>query len=373
VDARRIDRAFETSLQRVSPIPQPAGGFPVFVTTGASPARPSAQARATAFLLPHEWNSSARAVNRLLKDPSTEVLWADATFAVDGVEYPAGTIVARNSSRGFADRIGQIGQETGVQVIPVSGQLAVSGTRLRAPRIGLYQPWTGLMDEGWTRWLLEQYEFPYTTLHNADIQASNLREKFDVILFADQSKTSMLNGNRGEWIRPEYRGGIGARGSRAIEQFVRAGGTVVTLGAAADFAIDELGLPVRNVLRGVPRDQFYCPGAVLEIFVDNQHPLGYGMPPRTSAYFRDNPAFELTAPFTTSAARAVAKYPSTNPLQSGWIGGSDHLYDRAGAVEVTYGNGRVVLLGFAAQFRAQPHATFKLLFNAIHWSATTKP
>ena len=103
--------------------------------------------------------------------------------------------------------------------------------------------------------------------------------------------------------------------------------------------------------------------------MDNQHPLGYGMPSRSSAYFLNSPAFELTAPFTTSAARAVAKYPATNALQSGWIGGPEHLFDRVAVADVAHGKGRVVLLGFRAQFRAQPQATFKLLFNALHWSA----
>jgi len=126
---------------------------------------------------------------------------------------------------------------------------------------------------------------------------------------------------------------------------------------------------VRNVLREVPRDKFYCPGAVLKVLVDSNHPLGYGMPSMTSAYFLDSPAFELSAPFTENAARAVVKYPSTNPLQSGWIGGPEYLYDRVAAADVAYGKGRVVLLGFRAQFRAQPHATFKLLFNAILTSA----
>ena len=130
---------------------------------------------------------------------------------------------------------------------------------------------------------------------------------------------------------------------------------------------------MRNVLRGVPPDKFYCPGAILKIWVDNKHPLAYGMPPETSAYFLNSPAFELTAPFSNNVARAVAKYPSTNALQSGWIGGPEYLYDRVAVADVSYGQGRVVLLGFRAQFRAQPHATFKLLFNAIHWSASEKP
>jgi hypothetical protein len=362
VEATRIERPLTVKMERVSLIPAPKGDVAL------------AKARGAGFVIAPGPNNKALLTNRVLK-AGGEVSWATSAVQASarGWNYPAGSLyvrgVAADKVQGMAAELGLVGEQlTQTEEAAIRGSLM----RLSAPKIGLYQPWTGLMDEGWTRWLLEQYEFPYTTLRNADIQAGKLREKFDVIVFADQSKNSILNGNRGEWIRPEYRGGLGAAGSKAIAEFVRGGGTVVTLGSAADFAIDELGLPVRNVLRDVPRDKFYCPGAILEIFVDNQHPLGYGMPSRTSAYFRNNPAFELSAPFTSSEARAVAKYPSTNPLQSGWIGGSDHLYDRAGVAEVSYGKGRVVLLGFAAQFRAQPHATFKLLFNALHWSAAEK-
>ncbi len=268
--------------------------------------------------------------------------------------------------------MGQLAQEMGLAVIVTDESLDVEVLQIKKPRVGLYQPWTASMDEGWTRFVLEQYEFPYTTLRNADIRAGKLNEKFDVIIFAQQSKNSILNGNRGEWVRPEHRGGLGEDGSRAIQQFVREGGTLITLDQASDFAIDELGLPVRNTLRDVSRDRFYCPGSVLKIFVDNESPLGYGMPEETSAYFLNSPAFELTAPFGSSQARAVAKYPATNALQSGWIGGPEYLYDKVAAADVSYGKGRVVLLGFRAQFRAQPHATFKLFFNAIHWAGATK-
>jgi hypothetical protein len=364
VDVARIERPFETQLERVSPIPPPKGELVLAK-------RPAP----TGFVIAPGPNSKAILTNRLLK-AGAEVSWVTDTVqaSVRGWQYPAGSLYVRNVAadklQALVGELGLVGEQLlPADETPLRGKLL----RLRAPRIALYQPWTASMDEGWTRWLLEQYEFPYTTLHNDDLRAGKLNDKFDVIVFAQQSKNSILNGNRGAFVRPEYRGGLGEEGSRAIAEFVRNGGMLVTLDSAADFAIDELGLPVRNTLRGVPSSQFYCPGAVLEIFVDNRHPLGYGMPPRTSAYFLNSPVFELSAPFTTTEARAVVKYPSTNPLQSGWIGGPEHLYDKVGVADVSYGKGRVVLLGFRAQFRAQPHATFKLLFNALHWSAATKP
>jgi hypothetical protein len=360
VDAQRIDRPFTVEMEKLTSIPKPEGDLALTARGGAQ-----------SFVIAPGPNSKSLLTNRLLK-AGAEVSWVTQMLQAGtrGWRYPAGSLIVRGVA---ADKLKAMVAEHGLvgeQLMPADESALRGKTmKLRAPRIALYQPWVANMDEGWTRWLLEQYEFPYTSLHNEDIRAGNLSEKFDVIVFASQSKNGILNGARGQNIRPEYRGGLGREGSRAIEQFVRAGGTLVTLDSAADFAIDELGLPVRNVLRGVPADKFYCPGAVLEIFVDNEHPVAYGMPPRASAYFRNSPAFELTAPFSTSTGRAVARYPATNPLQSGWIGGPEHIQNALGAVEVSYGKGRVVLLGFQAQFRAQPDGTFKLLFNALHWAA----
>ena len=365
VAAYKVDKPFDAKLDRVSPIPAIPGELVL---------AKSARTAAPAFIIAPGPNAKSLLTNRLLKS-GTEVSWVTDYIQAStrGWRYPPGSLLVRNIT---AEKLQPLVIDLGLsgeQLTPADiAAIRAKLISLRLPRIGLYQSWTANMDEGWTRWLLEQYEFPYTTLRNADIRAGRLADKFDVILFASQSKNSILNGSRGDWVRPENRGGLGEEGSRAIEDFVRAGGTLVTLDAAADFAIDTLGLPVRNALRGVSRDKFYCPGAILEIFVDNHTPLGYGMPPKTSAYFLNSPAFELTAPFTTTAARAIARFPATNPLQSGWIGGPEHLYDRVAVADVTFGRGRVVLIGFRAQFRAQPHATFKLLFNALHLSAAEK-
>jgi len=364
VEAHRIEKPFTATMEKLADIPLPKGDL-ALAKRGAP----------AAFVIAPGPNKAATLVNRLHK-AGAEVSWTTETVQAStrGWSYPPGSLVVRNIS---ADKIQAQVAELGLageQLSQADDAAAKAGLkRLRAPRIGLYQPWIANMDEGWTRWLLEAYEFPYTTLHNADIRAGKLAENFDVILFASQSRNSILNGTRGEWQRPEYRGGIGEEGTRAMQEFVKSGGTLVTLDEAADFAIEELALPVKNVLRGVPRDKFYCPGAILRIYVDNQHPLGYGMPEKTSAYFLNSPAFELTAPFASREARTVARYPGTNALQSGWLGGPEHLYDKAAVADVSYGKGRVLLLGFRAQFRAQPQATFKLLFNALQWSAAGKP
>jgi hypothetical protein len=364
VEAVEVKKSFDAKLDRVTPVPMPEGGV--------SSERAK---KGGLYALSHDWNNSAIAVNRLLaaKSDDYEVFWAAASFGQGPNAQLAGTILVRaKAGRDVSTKLGEIGRAAHVTFAATDTMLPAGSWKLRAPRIGLYQPWTANMDEGWTRWVLEQYDFPYTTLHNDDIRAGKLSEKFEVIVFASQTKRSVMDGNRGEWVRPEYRGGVGDDGAKAIADFVRAGGTLVTLDEAAEFAIDALGLPVRNVLRGVSTDKFYCPGAILEILVDNRNPLAYGMPEESSAYFLNSPAFELLPGFTENSGRAVVRYPATNPLQSGWIGGPEYIQDKLGAVEVSYGKGRVVLLGFRAQFRAQSHATFKLLFNALHWSAAKR-
>jgi len=364
VGAVKVDKPFTAALEKLESAPKPKGELIA-----------AKQRSAGGFVISPGPNHKATLTNRLLK-AGAEISWITDSVKAGprGWMYPAGSLYVRGITydklRPMVEELGLSGEQ-----MVTTDEAALTGKllKLRAPRVALYQSWTAAMDEGWTRFLLEQYEFPYTTVHNSDLQAGKLNEKFDVIIFAQQSKNSIMEGTRGAFQRPEYRGGIGEEGSRAIQQFVREGGTLVTLDEAADFAIEELGLPVRNTLRDVASDKFYCPGAVLSVHVDTQNPLAYGMEAETSAYFLNSPAFELSAPFTNREAHAVVKYPATNALQSGWIGGPEYLYDKVAAAEVTYGKGRVALLGFRAQFRSQPQATFKLLFNAIHWSAVSKP
>lgn len=363
VRAIRIDKPFPRTRSPLAAIPPPQGELLV-----------GADGAPSGFLIAPGPNNKVRLTNRLLK-AGAEVYWVTQAVRsrARGARYPAGSLYVRKiSAAELQPLVVALGLQGESWPADEEAALRAKLLRLRAPRVGLYQSWTANMDEGWTRWLLEQFEFPYTSLHNADLRAGRLAEAFDVIIFPSQSKGSILEGARGPWQRPEYRGGLGDAGTRAVQAFVRAGGTLVTLDDAADFAIDELKLPVRNVLRNVPPDRFYCPGAILKILVDPDHPVAYGLPAQSSAYFLNSPAFELAPAAREGVARAVAKYPSANPLQSGWIGGPEQLRDRVAVAEVSYGKGRVVLLGFRAQFRAQAHATFPLLFNALHWSAAAR-
>ena len=147
---------------------------------------------------------------------------------------------------------------------------------------------------------------------------------------------------------------------------MRQGGTLITLGSASLVPMEDFPLPLTNALRGLTPDQFNCPGSILRVFVDNTHPVAYGMRDQANAVFYNDLAFAPAPGLGDAAVKVIARYPATQLLQSGWIGGEQHLHDKIAAAEVTYGKGRVILLGFSVQNRAQPHGTFPLLFNAIH-------
>jgi hypothetical protein len=254
---------------------------------------------------------------------------------------------------------------------------SVASVPVRAPRIGLHKPWVASMDEGWTRWLLEQYEFPFRSLTDADVRRGGLRGAYDVIVLADSTGKQLLDGHRPGVVPDEYVGGLGLEGALALKEFVRAGGTLVTLDSASELAIDLFGLGVRNVLKGVASSEYYCPGGLLRVNVDTSHPLAFGLPKELVVFVENGPVFEVeksreeweeeaeALSTERAAARAIATFPEKDVLYSGWLLGESKITNKAAWMEVPLGEGRVVLVGFRSQFRGQPHGTFKVLFNAL--------
>jgi len=314
---------------------------------------------------------SAAAINRLLK------AGGEAEIVLTSVGEKArvsATGVQRDVVQGLA-------RDLGVVIQPASASNGKLGTApgspekptqpstvrlLRTPRIGLYQSWTANMDEGWTRWVLEQYGFAYTNLHNGDIKAGRLREKFDSIILPDQQPRDILNGFDFKTIREEYRGGIGEQGVDALRQFIREGGTLIALGASCDLMIDKFPIPVRNLKRGLNRDQHFAPGTILRIQVDNSHPIGLGMPAETYGFYNNSPFFSLVEGFSSQKASVVARYPNSDVVASGWLKGEELMAGRAAVVSIEMYPGRIVLFGLRPQHRAQTHATFPLLFNSLY-------
>jgi hypothetical protein len=233
--------------------------------------------------------------------------------------------------------------------------------RFRRPKVGLYRSYMPAMDEGWTRWLLENFGFAYKSVYNPDIQAGKLRQQFDVLVFPHQTESAIHNGYRPDAMPGDLTGGLEEGGAAALRQFVQAGGTLLFFNGSSDYALRRLGLPVQNVLSGVPNVEFYAPGSLLNLeFI--RHPLTLGVPETQAGWFENGPAFRIPQ---GSGARAIARYPQTGILASGWLLGDEKLTGQAAVVEVPLGAGRVVLYGIRPQYRAQSYASFKLFFNGL--------
>jgi hypothetical protein len=223
------------------------------------------------------------------------------------------------------------------------------------------------MDEGWTEWLLDQYALKYTVIAPVDVQSGSLSSRFDVILMASDSPRSIMNGYPAGTVPPRYSGGVGDAGARELDAFVRAGGTLVCLNQSADFAIDALHLPVKNVLAGVGRKDFFASGSILEVTTDPAHPLMAGMPGA-----REGGSWTTARSSRRRRGSRARRWRSTrrpgSPRLSGYLLGEKRLHDNAAALDVKHGQGHVVLIGFRPQWRGQPFGTFRVVFNAALFS-----
>ena len=240
-------------------------------------------------------------------------------------------------------------------------------------RRAIYRSHSPSMDEGWTRWVLDNQSkcLFYTSVTNAELRQGNFIRRFGVIIIPDQAPRTILNGYRSGTMPPELTGGIGEDGVKELRKFVEEGGDLVLLNRASDFAIEQFKLPIRNVVAGLPRSDFYVPGSILRIELDRAHRLAAGMPKESIAWAEDSPAFEILSTgnpgeISPQQARVVAWYPRDKEvLLSGWLLGADRIKGKAALVEVNLGKGHIVLFGFRPQYRAQSLATYPLFFNAI--------
>lgn len=245
-------------------------------------------------------------------------------------------------------------------------------TGRNAPRMAMYKGWRETMPAGWTRFVFDQHQLAYDTLHDARIRGGNLRRDYDVIVFQDQSPQQILRGLGDNYPEP-YRGGIGEEGAQALRQFVEAGGRIVAIEEATEFAIDLLELPVRSAVGEVRPQDFYIPGSILRLDVDTAHAVGRGLRGEAATatcatcvqsiawYWPSSRAFEVTG----DNARVIARYGPGNPRLSGWVLGPERIAGQPALVELPVGRGSVVLFGFQPNYRAQTIATWPLLFNAM--------
>ncbi len=322
------------------------------------------------WLVDHAPNAAATLTNRVLK-AGGQVRWVRSPFSAAGKDHPAGTIFvsARKIPAGTMDKWAK---ELGLRATAAASP-GGEAYDLKQPRLGIYQSWLPSAEEGWVRLILEQHEFAYTTLHDADIRAGRLRENYDVVVLPDHyGVKAVVEGYEKGTMPPRYVGGLGAHGLAGLKKFVEDGGTLICLNALSNLAAEHFGLPLRNVLKAVKPEEFNCSGSILRLAFDVAHPVAYGMAAEAGAVFSDSCAFDLYPSFEgKKETKSVATYAAENLLMSGYIFGEKLIERKTALAEVPLEKGRIILFGFPATFRAQSAGTFKLFFNAIFYGAAS--
>ncbi len=326
---------------------------------------------AAGYAIDGRLNDAFRAVNMLL---AKNVAVRRVDRATEGLRAGDFLIAATTG-----EAVAGIAKATGVSFSPLAAMPSGGTHDLRPMRIGLFQRYNGgNIDEGWTRFTLEQFGFPFTTVRDAEIKAGGLDGKYDVMILPSDSVAAMTGERPPAEQRPganapppantppEYRSGFGAEGIAALQAFVQKGGTLVTFAQAGDLPIQRFNLPVRNVVAGLPSKDFWCPGSTLRVRFDNTHHLAYGLPAEGLATFlADSQVYEVTSTDQSQDVEIFATYVERDILQSGWLLGEQVIARKAAALSVKHGLGRVVLLGLRPQHRSQTHGTFKLVFDAL--------
>lgn len=328
------------------------------------------------FLLHNRENTAYTAVNDLLRTGQTVHILHD-TVEVEGKTAAPGAfwIPDRNSRR----EVERIAAQTGLNFYALPAPPTVKMQTLKKVKVGLYKSWIANMDEGWTRWVLEQHHFDLDTLHNADMRNAVDLLKYDAIILPDQSKNAIMHGWPKDRMPAQFTGGLGLNGVVGLANYVRRGGTLIAFDEASDFVIEQFGLPIRNVTARLSNDQFFIPGSLVRAKVNTADPLGFGLPEEVAASFSRSRAFEVyKRSYRGEGGRedikkapepdvdAVVQFAEKDLLMSGWANGEERYLKNKGALmRIPRGDGEVILFSFRPQFRGQPRGTYKLIFNAI--------
>ena len=367
VQFSRIMEDVPGSFRKVDGLLQPA------------PAQIAGPHKPAGYLISHRINDSFILVNRLLK-AGADAYWLKKAQLINGRDFGTGSIWVPYSPGSFLI-LQESAKTLGVDALALPAAPSGEAFKLKPQRIALYDQYGGLIPSGWDRWLFEQYEFPFQVVYPNTLDAGDLKKQFDVIVFTDGAFSNRPDNpehpNRQpdpEKIPEEYRAMLGriteTKTIPALRNFVEAGGTIVAIGSATRMA-KPLGVPIEPFVT-LPRDKYYIPGSLLKVDVDVDNPLAYGMPDQVDAFFDNSPVFRLLPANAEKRATPVGWFSSPKPLVSGWAWGQQYLDGGTAVAEAAIGEGKVFLFGPEITFRAQPHATFKFLFNALDYS-TAQP
>jgi len=323
------------------------------------------------FIFSNQINNGSTLINRLLKD-KVKINFAKQPFHLERNLFPPGTIIVPGNNISQS-KLSALAKDLGLVIIATDKKPATKMASLGPPKIGIYQSWVPNMDEGWLRWTLEQFEFPFKLIHNEEIRAGNLANSYSHIILPSMRSQSIIEGRKEGEVPPQYSGGLGAEGVSALDSFVREGGKLIVIGYSSDFAIKYLGLPIKNLVdiqslrrrfyepkpEEEQKESIYCPGSLLKVEIDDSHPVGFGLEKQGAIFSYFSPVY------ATEGGVTIASYPPYNPLLSGILLNEEKILKKAVAVESPHGKGKVLLLGFKVIHRAQAHGTFKFLFNAL--------
>jgi hypothetical protein len=353
------------------------------------------------YALSHSTNASIKAVNRLM-GAGEIVYWATDAFRSGRTTFDAGTFIIEAGQQ-TGDRVSEISIELGIDFQGLNSEPSVDKSALRLPKVGMYKSYVASMDEGWTRWVLEDYEFDLVSLSDNDLRSGDLSALDAIIMPHPDGRVlhknnieKVLTGHSPGSMPDQYTGGIGLEGAFAMQTYIRSGGMLLTFGNAAEFAISQFGLPIRNIVGSAASKDFSIPGSLIRISVDTTHPLGYGMSSETAANFVRGAAFDSLSQTgcaddllnqrncieVTRGGRSmktfeepqmfdsVVNYAEEDLLMSGWAAGAEFIAGKSAVAQVPHGDGEVIIFGFRPQFRGQPRGTYKLIFNALLQATT---
>lgn len=340
---------------------------------------------AKGYLLSHKINDAAVATNRLLASKH-QVYWLTSPLEMNGKTYPVGTIYikAKGSSLKMLE---EMSAELGLSFEGAAYEPASSALQISAPRIGLWDSYGGSMPSGWTRWLLEQFEFPFEVVYPKALDAGDLNKKFDVLVFvtgaipSGEVRTAQPAFGRGpideNTIPEEYRSWLGqVTPDKTIPQlisFLNNGGSIIAIGSSTNLA-QHLKLPMGNHMvdrdgKPLKSETYYIPATILQVRMDNKQPIAYGMNERVNIFFDESPVFRFQPNADKQGLTPIAWFDSDKPLTSGWAWGQDRLYGGVAMAEAKVGKGNLYLFGPEILYRAQSHGTFKLFFNGLFLSS----
>ena len=344
---------------------------------------------ASGFLLNHGFNDAVIVTNRLLlKDH--DVYWLTEPYTSNGTDYPAGTIYIP-AKREMAGTLSSMANELGVSFTGIATPPSDDVLKLHSVRIGLWDRYGGSVPSGWTRWLLEQFEFPFQVVYPQDLDGGNLNKKFDVLIFVSGAipagKVNMAPRSRSrrreepdpETIPDKYRGWLGEvtldKTVPKLVEFLEQGGTILVIGSSTNLG-PLAGVPMTNhIVNGegepLPPEEYYIPSSILQVRVNNTHPLAYGIKERVDVFFNNSPVFRLLPEADKKGVTPVAWFDSDKPLRSGWAWGQHRLYGGVAIAGAKVGKGQLYLFGPEVLFRGQSHGTFKFFFNGIYLGGVT--